>query len=149
MGADLYINSLYERQYAKYEPRFDEAAKLRDSLTEGSAERQRAQEQVEACYEQLYSKGYFRDPYNNWDLLWQFGLSWWNDVLPRLDKEGNLAAADVLWLLAELKVRQDRFEEQIEGLREEDEQHFRQRYAELQEFLSCAIGLNEPIRCSL
>ena len=75
MGADLYINSLYEPQRARWEQKFEAAVKHRDSLPADSPERDEAQIEVDHCFTQMRSQGYFRDPYNDWDLLWHFGLS--------------------------------------------------------------------------
>jgi hypothetical protein len=38
MGADLYINPLYQPQLQKWEPKFEKAARLRDSLKPGTEE---------------------------------------------------------------------------------------------------------------
>ena len=56
MGADLYINSLYEPQRARWARKFDAAVKHRDSLPAGSPERDEAQEQVHHCFEQMRSQ---------------------------------------------------------------------------------------------
>lgn len=34
---------------------------------------------------------YFRDSYNESNLLWVLGLSWWVDVLPHVRKDGTIA----------------------------------------------------------
>jgi hypothetical protein len=149
MGADLYINSIYEPQHAKIEPLFNQAVALRNSLPEGSAERQRAQTQVQEYADQLYAAGYFRDPYNNWDLLWQFGLSWWNDVVPKLDQDDNLAPREATWLLRNLQSREQRFEMAIRDLPAKHQEYFRERYEVLRAFLNSAIERNESILCSL
>src|SRR6266568_7238017 len=107
MGADLYITSLYEPHRQQWEPQFEEAAKRRDSLERGSEEYRKAQAKVEECYEKMYEHGYFRDPYNDWDLLWKFGLSWWNDVIPMQDDEGRLSVSQAKQLLAMLKEREN------------------------------------------
>jgi hypothetical protein len=93
MGADLYINTVYQPQYQQWEPKFHKAAKRRDGLKPETKEHQQAQADVEEAYSKMHERGYFRDPYNNSDLLWKFGLSWWDDVIPMLDAEGNLSPA--------------------------------------------------------
>jgi hypothetical protein len=149
MGADLYIHSLYQPNQARWQPQFEEAARLRDSLPADSPARQEAQERVSECYEQMYSQGYFRDPYNDLDVLWKFGLSWWNDVIPMLDDEGRLSVRAAQRLLELLDKREDIFEERMSGLPEEDEQYFRSRYTDLRQFLNQAVALKEAIDCSL
>ena len=97
----------------------------------------------------MYSQGYFRDPYNKWDLLWQFGLSWWTDVIPMLDAEGRLSVPATRRMLAMLDERKDVFEERMSALSEKDERYFRTRHTELHQFLNQAVALSEPIDCSL
>ena len=109
MGADLYIQSLYRPHRERWEPQFDAAVKRRDSLPADSPEFAEAQKQVDDCFEQMLSQGYFRDPYNNWDLLWQFGMSWWTDVIPMLDDDGRLSVAGAKKLLAMMTEREEVF----------------------------------------
>jgi len=149
MGADLYINSLHQGSRGTWEPQFEAASKLRDSLPKGSAARAEAETKLEYCQDQMLSQGYFRDPYNNWDLLWQFGLSWWNDIIPLLEDEARLTVPQVRRLLEMLTEREVTFDERLSALRLEDETYFRNRYLELRTFLNRAIALDEPIDCSL
>jgi hypothetical protein len=149
MGADLYIQSLYQQHRERWQPKFEAAVKRRDSLPEDSPEREQAQKQVEDCFEQMLSQGYFRDPYNNSDLLWQFGLSWWTDVIPMLDEDGRLSVAGATKLLAMLTEREGVLEERVSAFSEKDEQYFRDRYVELRQFLNQAVALGEAIDCSL
>ncbi len=149
MGADLYIQSLHAAQRARWERRYEAAAKLRDRLPAGSTEAKGAQAEVERSFEQMYARGYFRDPYNNRDVLWQFGLSWWTDIIPMLDGDSALSVSASRRLLLILKERETAFEERLSAFLEKDQRYFRDRYAELQRFLNEAITLDEPITCSL
>jgi hypothetical protein len=149
MGADLYITPLYQEQRQKWEPEFEKAVLLRDSCTEGTAEHRQAQAEVEECHNRLNERGYFRDPYNDWDVLWKFGLSWWEDVIPMLDHHSNLSVAEAKNLLAMLKEREKTFDLALAQLPAEDQQYFRRRYAALQEFLHEAIAMGTPIETSL
>ncbi len=149
MGADLYINSLYEPQRARWERKFDAAVKHRDSLPTDSPHRAEAQVQVDHCFTQMRSQGYFRDPYNDWDVLWHFGLSWWDDVIPMLDEDCRLTTGAATRLVAMLTEREGVFGERLSALSEEDAQYFRDRYVELRQFLNQAVGLDEAIECSL
>jgi hypothetical protein len=90
MGADLYLMSLHEPTRKKWDPRFDAAIAERDRHAEGTRKRARAQKRVMECHGRMYGTGYLRDPYNNLDVLWKFGLSWWGDVIPLLDSGGHL-----------------------------------------------------------
>ena len=94
-------------------------------------------------------EGYFRDPYNGWDVLWQFGLSWWNDVLPLLDDQSSLSVEKVSSLLAMLDEHQSEFDDNMAERDEKDRGYFQQQARELRGFLQRAIELNEPVDCSL
>lgn len=113
------------------------------------ASRNAAQVRVEHAYGQMYSRGYFRDSYNDWNLLWKFGLSWWTDVIPMLNSEGCLAPEQAACLLATLKEREPAFKAALGKLQPRDQAYFRERYAELQQFLNEAIALKKPVVCSL
>jgi hypothetical protein len=90
-------------------------------------------------------EGYFRDPYNDCDLLWQFGLSWWKHILPRLGQDNTLAVSDAEWLLDQLKRRENIFQQNIAEMSAEVQDLFRTRYQGLQKFLNSAIERKEPI----
>lgn len=149
MGADLFIRPLYEEQRTKWETRFDRAVARRDRLQRGTAASERAQRRVDFCFEKLRERGYFRDPYNDWDLLWKFGLSWWTDVIPLLDDEQRLSVENTKKLLALLKERELTFETNLSGMSAEDTRYFQEHYSRLQRFLQEAIDLDEPVECSL
>jgi hypothetical protein len=149
MGADLYIDSLYEPNQAVWAPQFEEAIALCDSLTPGTPEHEEARERLRYCHEQMYSRGYFRDPYNDWDVLWQFGLSWWDDIIPMLDKEDRLSVSKARRLLAMLDQREEIFEERLAGLPDKKQQSYRDRYIELRQLLNQAVALGESVNCSL
>ena len=149
MGADLFIRPVFEEQRSKWEKHFELAVARRNRLQRGTAAYDAAQQRVDFCYEKLYERGYFRDPYNDWDLLWNFGLSWWTDVIPRLDDEGRLSVEDTKKLLALLREREPTFEANVSKSSAEDQQYFRERYRRLQRFLEEAIQLDEPVECSL
>jgi hypothetical protein len=149
MGANLYITKLYRPQREQWEPLFDEAVQRRDGLTAGSEEHRQAQARVEECYEKLHEQGYFRDSYNDWNVLWKFGLSWWEDVIPMLDDESGLSVEQARNLLGMLKQRENVFALKLAVLPAEDQRYFRGRYASLQEFLNQAIELDTTIDASL
>jgi hypothetical protein len=148
MGADLYITALYEPTHEQWEPEFEKAAQARDDAPD-EASRKAAQVWVSRAYERMYSRGYFRDSYNNWNLLWKFGLSWWTDAIPMLDAEGWLSPERAGRLLEILKQREPKFEGALGELSASGQAYFRERYAELQQFFKEAITLNRPVVCSL
>lgn len=92
---------------------------------------------------------YFRDSYNSTNLLWQFGLSWWQDIIPMLDADGLLQPARVAELSKMLGDREDQFKANIADLRRRDRHYFTEKRVELLAFLQDAIRANEAVRCSL
>ena len=150
MGADLFIDSLYEPQRRQWEPRFEEAVRERDRHERGTAEYEEAQERVNECYDRMYAHGYFRDSYNDSNVLWKFGLSWGRDVMPLL-KDGTQELSPVAagLLLQQLEARQEVFEENMLKLRQSDRRYFRREAVALKDFLKTAIKRQEAIRCSV
>jgi hypothetical protein len=149
MGADLYLESVYGPARRKWEPKFNAAAAERDRHAEGTPERARWQKRVSRYYDKMYGEGYFRDPYNDWEVLAKFGLSWWTGVIPQLDPQRFLAVADAARLLTQIEEQEAQFAENLAELSPQDARYFRQRAKELKAFLRTAIDRNEPIRCSL
>jgi DNA-directed RNA polymerase specialized sigma54-like protein len=101
------------------------------------------------CYEHLNECGYFRDSYNNSNVLSQFGLDWWGDVIPLLDPEGMLSPEKAERLLALLDEHEQEFEANVRELRRESRAYFEKKATQLRAFLAEAIRLAEPIECSL
>jgi hypothetical protein len=108
MGADIYLESRYEKNQKKTRPLFDAAVATRDAYMrspaylakhgseyvhdEADPEFKRLQAEVEKQYNAMYGVGYYRDPYNASAMLWVIGLSWWRDVSGKLtDKEGYMS----------------------------------------------------------
>jgi hypothetical protein len=149
MGADLYIAPVYERQRQQWEPLFEKAVRRRDSANVGTEERRQAQVRVHECYERMHECGYFRDPYNDLDLLLKFGFDWWADVIPMLDDGSRLPVREAQHLLEMLKQREEVFELNLSPLPQSRQRYFRDRYGDLQRFLRLAVELDEPIHASL
>jgi hypothetical protein len=97
----------------------------------------------------MYSSGYFRDSYNNSNLLWQFGLSWWSDVIPMLNRNDELSPQRAQKLLSMLDSRSAEFEERIAARAATKQKYFRKKWRALRYFLTTAIEQGEPIACSL
>jgi hypothetical protein len=144
MGADLYITSQYEPNNKKYRPKFEEAVKDRDSAR-SKAEEKRLQESVEGYFDKMLSVGYFRDSYNNSNLLWQLGLDYWTWFAGYLE-DGYLVPEKAELVLAEVEARRHLLDEIEE---KEERRYFEEKYEEFTEFLRTAIGLGEPIQCSI
>lgn len=175
LGADLYIKSKFDSNFAKVNPLFRSAIEERDKCKSGTSKYSRAQDKVDQFFDQLYcpEAGYWRDPYNSNSLFGQLeGLSWWNDVCPRLDDQDQLHPPDVAWLLNEVRSRRltvqaNLTEEQecasdvvekvvdvavearAENLSADDVEWFLGRKFRLVAFLEEALRLNKPVVCSL
>jgi hypothetical protein len=149
MGADLFIPVLHQKHHEKWQKRFDQAARRRNRLQDGTPQHAEAQKQVELCYGKMYERGYFRDSYNDSNLLWKFGLSWWNDIIPLLDDDRYLPVQKQKTLLTMLKEREPAFEDNLKKIPTNDRQYFLEKYEALQSFLGEAIALDSLIECSL
>ena len=128
MGADLYINKLFQANQAKYEPIFQRWVAVRQSLEmslpaslqQGQYKAKGiqltpdqkiivekikwAQKKVSYIYDKMYSVGYFRDSYNSTSILNRLGLSWWQDVSGKLtNKKGDMTPTKAKIFLAQLK----------------------------------------------
>lgn len=118
MGADLYIKEIHDKQKIKYSPLCDRwvVARTRAEEANNEAEVDKAQAKVTKYYDLMYSEGYYRDSYNNWNLLWQFDLDYGVIFSKLLDKEGNLTPAKAKKLLDMLKAKEGVFKANMEGL---------------------------------
>ena len=104
MGADLYINKIYQENLEKYEPLFNEAVKKRNAIAENSPAHDVAQKEVTKYYDLMYSKGYFRDSYNGsalfrYLILDNARLSWWKDIVPLQNDNGEIQGEKLMEFL--------------------------------------------------
>jgi hypothetical protein len=108
-------------------------------------------------FEKMHERGYFRDSYNPSNLLWLFGLSWWQDVLEVLvDKDGKMSTKNAKRLLQMLADREPVFQANLARVKPADgetraevEKYFRKKYERLKAFLWQAIDRKESVECSL
>ncbi len=149
MGADLYIEMVFEPNYRKWNGQFEEAVDMVKASPEGAPEQKLWQERAQKFFDLMYGAGYFRDSYNPSNVLWQFGLCWWEDVIPMLDEECGLSVAKTETLLQMLHERAELFADNLAELPADEQQDFRDRANKLQMFLQTAIKLDCPIDCSL
>lgn len=162
------------------QPQLDEAVADRDRYKRDSRSWTKAHDRVAELYDELHASPlYFRDSYNGWSLIARLGLSWWGDVLPKLDKEGFLSIEECRWLLDEVRHRRLDFDsestqeqsvalatvkliaesvgqeevtpsvEPSTSISADDVRWFVSQKLALIEFLATAIEDGEPIICSL
>lgn len=161
MGADLYIQKLFKPNQEKYRPLFDAAVYTRDVTSSTEAQKKKAQDKVDEYYSKMYSKGYFRDSYNSSSFFWRLGLSWWNDVIPMLNKKGELTvtkAKKLRYMVTSAEFKPATREELIQmGAAVDEEMNsveawnksFLDARDEFVKFLDEAIKAKLPIYCSL
>ena len=92
---------------------------------------------------------YYRDSYNSSNLLWKYGLSYWNDFPTFLTKGYELTPDNIRRLLVTLDERRDKFIIEIDKLVPEDREYFVEKDAQFRKFLKTATTYNLNIRCSI
>ena len=78
--------------------------------------------------------------------MWALGLSWWTDVIPMLDDEGNLSSEKAKELVSMIEDRTINLREDQETIGEE---YFSERKEALLKFLQQSVSRGEPVECSL
>lgn len=172
MGADIYLHSKFDKNYEDVYEEIEQVQLLFNMTYNSSildlpeGQQDKFQEMLSPLFEKAYSVGYFRDPYNNNSLFWQLGLSWWKDVVPKLD-DGFLSIENCKWLLDEIQNR--RIGEQVseedppisnlqkilgsepekKELNSEFLDYLINQKIQLCNLLKDAIELNEPLYCDL
>lgn len=172
MGADIYLNSKFEKNYEDVQKEIDALEALFKSthkqtvLDVADGEEDKLFELTRPLLDKQYSVGYFRDSYNSSSLLSQLGLSWSHDIGKRLNKESCLSVEDCKWLLYEInnrRIGESPTEEPIMsslfnvlGLEKSDVEldaekieYFVKKKSMLVNLLLDAIELNEPLYCSI
>jgi hypothetical protein len=144
MGADLYIHSSFDRAQKKYGPKFKEFVRKRDTTTNGRKEYY--QGKVWEYFDKMHGEGYYRDSYNDLNLLWKVGLDYWEWFASYLDESRILHPENAEIILTEVVNRRHLLEE-IED--HEERKYFEEKFEEFTEFLRTAIRTGEPIQCSI
>jgi hypothetical protein len=170
MGADLYLNSVWEAWRANNMERFRDAPDS-DPTSEDASTDGKIFDKIRA------SGGYFRNGYNSGDVMWAMGLSWPHTVGGMLDSEGCLPVERARELLAMIEARpltkerltQHYFDHITHGVEQHpitgwlfrslrglpalppsfDTLAARQRRTELIALLKKSVALNEPLLCSV
>ncbi|HUV52083.1 MAG TPA: hypothetical protein VMW64_03310 [Dehalococcoidia bacterium] len=159
MGANLYLNSSFKKNYDKYGPKIEHWASRRDALWKAGKEKEanEAQRKMVKYFAKMQEQWYFRDSYNDTSLLWLFDISWWVDVLDVLtDENTNMSPSNAKRFLNILKEHESYFETNLKrvdvtwsGSRAEIEKYFRGKYENLKNLLKEAIDKKEHIECML
>ncbi|MEM3452114.1 MAG: hypothetical protein QW835_00610 [Candidatus Hadarchaeum sp.] len=103
MGAELYIESIFNDAYRRWAPIFERLVIVRDRAISRGEDAEEIQLQIRKVYNRMYPRsGYFCDNYNGTCLLWRLGLSWWEDVDP-LVKDGYLYTNEIRKLICMVK----------------------------------------------
>lgn len=152
MGADLYIDSVYQANMKKYNPLFEAAARARNEAKHDKKLEADLQKIVTYFYEKTMSEGYFRDSYNDSSLFKTLDLSWWQ--LSRegvINKKGKLmpTKAKALLKIIESKDEMKLPKGDSEWSDDEIKEYFEEKKARFIAFLKQAIELKEPIECSV
>ncbi|MCK9370318.1 hypothetical protein M0R04_10460 [Candidatus Dojkabacteria bacterium] len=157
MGADLYIHNIYEKNRTKYQDLFDKWVDVRNTFPSDSKQHISAQKKVSYYWDKMSSRGYFRDSYNDTNLLNKFDLSYWHNDF--ISEEGILLPSRAKELLAELKKREPIFKKNVKKInlsewekgctRAKLQKYFDNKYKEFKKFLNEAIKLDEDIDCSV
>jgi hypothetical protein len=157
MGADLYRHG-FEENRKKYEPLFEKWIKRRDTFHQNTKlatlndatkdyyikQEKWCQSQVTRWWNKMYpEKYYFRDSYNDSSIMWQLGLSWWKDVIPKL-KDG-LLSGDSLFEVKELVKNAP----VPDYTNRSDRSYYTKKRERLIKLLSDAYLNDESITCSL
>jgi hypothetical protein len=128
----------------KYGPKFEEFCRKRDTTTNGRKEYY--QEKVDEYFGRMYSEGYYRDSYNDSNLLWRLGLDYGEWFGSFLDSERLLHPEKAEVILQEAENRRHLLEE-IEDTG--DREYFEEKFEQFSELLRTAIRTGEPIQCSI
>lgn len=155
MGADLYIESIFNKQYGKYNSLFEQACGRRDASS-NEIEKVDLQKEVMKYYDLMYSKGYFRDSYNDSSVFHMMGLSWWKDVKIENGFMSIRECKRLLKIIKNKEIPRKKVEDILKGAVDNEKgavskwyNYFMAQRITFIRFLEQAIKLNEPIRCSV
>ena len=167
MGADLYIESLYNEHEKTYRPLFDIMVEARDKAKAAGQSQQvidEIQTYVSMYYEKMFEVGYFRDSYNGTSLAAMCGFSWWADIVPMQNKQGNIGVRSLAKFRAFVEahpidtatITKARLKEASCTVDAEGENsldgwrtYFINKHVALLNFIDLAIKHKQPIRASL
>lgn len=120
------------------------------------AERKEAmQTLVTLAYDQMNARGYYRDSYNQSNLLWRLGMNYWGYINELLDGSCLMSVANMRKLADDIKhatiipTGQMEGDERLTGGAEEWDVYFLQKKADLLALMEQAIAKKEPLYWSV
>jgi len=153
MGADLYIEKITNVTSKKWRKKWEEVCKIPfRGLSE--EEQEKLRKKTDYYWDKMYpAKAYFRDSYNDSNLLWKFGISYWVDINRAVDKRGLMSPDKTEGLLILLRQRETIFKKNLRNSKShsgnDEVEYFEKKYKRFKKFLNNAIKLNSSIRCSI
>jgi hypothetical protein len=151
MGADLYIEKITNATSKKWRKKWDEVVKAPfKGLSD--EEQEKLSKKSDYYWNKMYpASGYFRDSYNDSNLLWKFGISYWTDINKFVDKRGLMTKDKIEGLLILLEKKENVFRENLRNSKTPQyaSEYFEKKYKRFRRFLNNAIKLNSSIRCSI
>jgi hypothetical protein len=153
MGADLYIEKITNVTSKKWRKKWEEVCKIPfGGLSED--EQEKLSKKTDYYWDKMYpANAYYRDSYNDSNLLWKFGISYWVDINRMVDKRGLMSPDKAKDLLILLKHQESVFKKNLRNFKSHSGNHeaeyFEKKYKKFKKFLNNAIKLNSSIRCSI
>lgn len=147
MGADITLRSVHNKNYDKYEEEFKYWVDQRNKLSQGmedTKEYKDIQKKVVKYSDLMYSKGYFRDSYNDSNLLWKLDMSWWDLCKKYQNDNGMVEPKNLEIILKDLEDNRHKLDE-IEYDTDLNKEYFTKKYNNLVKLIKTAIKLNEPL----
>lgn len=120
------------------------------------AERKEAmQSLVRLAFDQMNAKGYYRDSYNQSNLLWRLGMNYWGYINELLDGSCLMSVANMRKLANDIKhatiipAGQMKGDEHLSGILAEWDTYFAEKKADLLALMQQAIDKKEPLYWSV
>lgn len=120
------------------------------------AERKEAmQSLVRLAFDQMNAKGYYRDSYNQSNLLWRLGMNYWGYINELLDGSCLMSVANMRKLANDIKhaaiipAGQMEGDERLTGILAEWDTYFAEKKADLLALMQQAIDKKEPLYWSV
>lgn len=117
--------------------------------------RESMQTLVMLAFDQMNAKGYYRDSYNQSNLLWRLGMNYWGYINELLDGSCLMSVANMRKLADDIKhatiipAGQMEGDEHLSGILSEWDTYFAEKKADLLALMQQAIDKKEPLYWSV